>query len=115
MGYSLRALFVGSEEFDDSQLTLLRAVEDPAFPTVFSFACAGWRIPERQGLLGYLWAWLENQIGAAMKIVPLGQMAGQRMLATLGAALPDQLSNCAPALALASSWHETQYSRLFRS
>ena len=126
MGYSLRALFVGSEEFDDSQLTLLRAVEDPAFPTVFSFACAGWRIPERQGVLAYLWAWLENQISAAMKIVPLGQMAGQRMLATLGAALPelvdaalkmgdDQLSNCAPALALASSWHETQYSRLFRS
>ena len=126
MGYSLRALFAGSDEFDDLRLELLRAVEDPAFPTVFSFACAGWHIPAGQGLLGYLWAWLENQVSAAMKIVPLGQMAGQRMLATLGAALPglvdaalkmedDQLSNCAPALAIASSRHETQYSRLFRS
>ncbi len=126
MGYSLRALFLAGEEFDDPQLGLLRAVEDPAFPTVFSFACAGWRIPERQALLGYLWAWLENQVTAAMKIVPLGQMAGQRMLATLGAALPvlvdaalkmedDEFSNCAPALAIASFRHETQYSRLFRS
>jgi urease accessory protein len=126
MGYSLRTLFAGGEEFDASYLALLPAVEDPAFPTVFSFACAGWDIPERQGLLGYLWAWLENQVSAAMKIVPLGQMAGQRMLSTLGAALPrlldaaltledDQLSNCAPALAIASFRHETQYSRLFRS
>jgi len=126
MGYSLRTLFAGGEEFDASYLALLRTVEDPAFPTVFSFACAGWAIPERQGMLGYLWAWLETQVGAAMKIVPLGQMAGQRMLSTLGATLPtlvdaalkledNELSNCAPGLAIASFRHETQYSRLFRS
>jgi urease accessory protein len=126
MGYSLRTLFAGGEEFDALYLALLRAVEDPAFPTVFSFACAGWHIPEWQGMLGYLWAWLENQVSAVMKIVPLGQTAGQRMLSTLGAALPtlvdaalkledDELSNCAPALAVASFRHETQYSRLFRS
>ena len=126
MGYSLRTLFLAGAEFDDLQLASLSAVEDPAFPTVFSFACAGWHIPERQALLGYLWAWLENQVSAAMKIVPLGQLAGQRMLATLAAALPvlvdaalktedDQFSNCAPALAIASFRHETQYSRLFRS
>jgi urease accessory protein len=77
-------------------------------------------------LLGYLWAWLENQVSAAMKTVPLGQLSGQRILATLSAALPglvaaalrmedDELSNCAPGLAIASSRHETQYSRLFRS
>ncbi len=126
MGYSLRALFLGGQEFDDLQLGSLSAVEDPAFPTVFSFACAGWQIPQRQALLGYLWAWVENQVSAAMKTVPLGQMSGQRMLATLGAGLPGlvdaalemedgHLSNCAPALAIASSRHETQYSRLFRS
>ena len=126
MGYSLRALFLAGEEFDDLQLGSLCAVEDPAFPTVFSFACAGWGIPERQALLGYLWTWLENQVTAAMKIVPLGQMAGQRTLTTLSAGLPmlvdaaldmedDQFSNCAPAMAIASARHETQYSRLFRS
>ncbi len=126
MGYSLRILFLDSGEFDALRLALLHAVQDPAFPTVFSFACAGWRIPERQALLGYLWAWLENQVGAAMKTVPLGQMSGQRLLTALGAALPglvdaalkmedDELSNCAPVLAIASFRHETQYSRLFRS
>ena len=126
MGYSLRTLFAAGEEFDASDLALLRAIQDPAFPAVFSFACAGWHIPERRGMLGYLWAWLENQVSAAMKIVPLGQMAGQRMLSTLGAALPrlvdaalrtedGQLSNCAPALVIASVRHETQYTRLFRS
>jgi urease accessory protein len=126
MGYSLRTLFLDSGEFDASQLGLLRAVQDPAFPTVFSFPCARWRIPERQALLGYLWAWLENQVSAAMKTVPLGQMSGQRLLTALGAPLPglvdaalkmedDELSNCAPALTIASFRHETQYSRLFRS
>jgi len=126
MGYSLRTLFVTGEEFNSSELRSLGAIEGPAFPTVFTFACARWRIREDRGLLGYCWAWLENQAGAAMKIVPLGQSAGQRILVTLGAKLPelvetalgiedDQLSNCAPGFAIASARHEAQYSRLFRS
>jgi len=126
MGYSLRALFVASQEFDDPQIDMLRGVHDAAFPTVFSFACAQWGIPARRALLGYLWAWLENQVSAAMKTVPLGQVSGQRLLAAMSSALPelvdaalemgdDDLSNCAPALAIASCRHETQYSRLFRS
>jgi urease accessory protein len=63
---------------------------------------------------------------AAMKLVPLGQVAGQRLLTTLGATIPGvvatamtladaDLSTFAPGLALASARHETQYSRLFRS
>jgi len=77
-------------------------------------------------LPAYLWAWLENQVMAAVKAVPLGQSAGQRLLATLGARIPalaaqaaqlpaEQWSNFTPGLALASSRHETQYTRLFRS
>jgi urease accessory protein len=126
MGYSLRRLLSDSGEFADAQLASLRAVQDPGFPTAFSFACATWQIPERQGLLAYLWAWLENQVSATMKVVPLGQMSGQRLLAALSEALPglveralaiqdEELSNCAPALAIASCCHEVQYSRLFRS
>ena len=126
MGYSLRVLFADCAEFDEARLRLLRAVEDPAFPTVFSFGCAAWCISERQGLLAYLWAWLENQVSAAMKTVPLGQTAGQRLLSGIGGKLAgvidaaqetedDELSNCAPALAIASFRHETQYTRLFRS
>jgi urease accessory protein len=126
MGYSLRALFSASGEFEDLQLGLLHRIQDPAFPTAFSFACAQWRIPERAAVLAYLWAWLENQVSAAMKSVPLGHMAGQRLLIAMSAALPslvdatlkmedDELRNCAPALAVASCRHETQYTRLFRS
>lgn len=126
MGYSLRALLLDCSEFGQTLLTELRAVPEPAFPTVFSFACAAWAIPRRAALLAYLWAWLENQVTAAMKTIPLGQTAGQRVLARLSEQLPEivdaalemedeDLSNCAPGLALASCRHETQYSRLFRS
>lgn len=77
-------------------------------------------------LTGYLWAWLENQVLGAIKTIPLGQVAGQRMLLALGALIPDtvakawriaddDLANFAPGLAIASSRHETQYTRLFRS
>ena len=126
MGYSLRKLLCESGEFDEATLAPLRLVREPAFPTAFSFACAAWRIPERQALLGYLWAWVENQVGAAMKAIPLGQMSGQRLLAALSERLgalveaalvmkDEGITNCAPGLAIASCRHETQYSRLFRS
>jgi urease accessory protein len=73
-----------------------------------------------------MWAWGENQVSAAMKLVPLGQSSGQRILVNLIGLLPaiadkalaiadDELSNFSPALAIASSRHETQYTRLFRS
>lgn len=63
---------------------------------------------------------------AAIKIVPLGQTDGQRILLALGAALPahverartlpdESLGALAHGLAMASSWHETQYTRIFRS
>ena len=126
MGYSLRRLMEESGEFSEQSLTALRAFRELAFATAFACACATWRIPERAGLIAYLWAWLENQVGAAMKIVPLGQSAGQRLLAAIQPRLvevaeramhaqDDELSNLAPGLAIASCLHETQYSRLFRS
>ena len=78
-------------------------------------------------VIGTIWlAWLENQILAAVKLVPLGQVAGQRMLTSLAAAIPalvgaamalsdDDLATFAPGFAIASARHETQYTRLFRS
>jgi urease accessory protein len=57
---------------------------------------------------------------AAVKAVPLGQTDGQKMLLALGAKLHEEVDeeepgNFAPGLAILSSLHETQYSRLFRS
>ena len=97
-----------------------------AFPTAFSRAARHWGIEPRDALMGYLWSWLENQVMAAVKGVPLGQTAGQRMLLSLGQLVSrisdsinenslEDLSNFAPQLAMLSSRHETQYSRLFRS
>jgi urease accessory protein len=78
-----------------------------------------WGLGAREALTAYLWAWLENQVMAAVKAVPLGQTDGQRMLLALGAKLGEvseqEPGNFAPGLAILSSLHETQYSRLFRS
>ena len=74
----------------------------------------------------YAWSFLENQVSAVMKTVPLGQVAGQRILSELAMTLPalvdqaiqlpdDDIQNFCPALSIAGCKHETQYSRLFRS
>jgi urease accessory protein len=123
MGGALKAVLDATREIDTG---LLDQIVSPAFPTAFSFAAHGLGVPLREGLTAYLWAWGENQVSAAMKLVPLGQSSGQRILVKLIALLPgivenalglpdDRLSNFAPALAIASSRHETQYTRLFRS
>ena len=60
-----------------------RPWKDPhhsTWATIFSLACVHWQIPLRESATGYLWAWTENQIAAAIKLVPLGQTAGQRIL-----------------------------------
>jgi urease accessory protein len=100
--------------------------DEVAFTTAFAFCAVRFDIEPRDALIAYLWSWAENQVIAALKAVPLGQSAGQRLLLALGpgiieqvdrsAALPDDgLGNMAPGLALLSAKHETQYSRLFRS
>jgi urease accessory protein len=123
MGYSLRKLLV---ELAVPGATTLVPFEEIAFTTAFAFAAGAWKIDARDALAAYLWSWLENQVMAALKSVPLGQTDGQRTLMALGARIPgicqhalqlgdDELSNFAPGLAILSARHETQYSRLFRS
>ncbi|HEX2333053.1 MAG TPA: urease accessory UreF family protein [Burkholderiales bacterium] len=99
-------------------------IANPAYPTAYALAVRQWRIEPRDAVLGYLWSWLENQVMAAVKAVPLGQTAGQKILLVLGGRLGElaQLeleeaswANFAPGLAWLSVRHETQYSRLFRS
>ncbi|MCB1877881.1 MAG: urease accessory protein UreF [Chromatiales bacterium] len=92
----------------------------------FALATSRWRIPLAEAAEGYVWAWLENLVLAAVKIIPLGQTAGQRVLLHLSEGIPeavctalaladDDIGASSPALAIASSLHETQYTRLFRS
>lgn len=97
-----------------------------AYATVFTLAANHWSIDLDAAAEGYLWAWGENQVAAAIKLVPLGQTAGQRILSSLIDAIPeavlhgltledDDIGGLAPGLGIASALHETQYTRLFRS
>lgn len=130
MGYSLVRLAHEVSVCDTAALARLDAIATPGYPLVWSFLATAAGIAPREALLAYLWAWLENQAMAALKLVPLGQAAGQRLLWRIGADIPvlvdavlargdddweDGLNGFAPALAIASCRHETQYSRLFRS
>jgi urease accessory protein len=99
-------------------------IQEPAFPTGFALAVRHWKIEPDEAVVAYLWSWLENQVMAAIKAVPLGQTAGQRILLSLGDRLAGlakmeleepRWTNLAPGLAYLSAQHETQYSRLFRS
>lgn len=97
-----------------------------SLPAAFAVAGNQWQIPAPETALALLWSWAENQVAAGIKLIPIGQTAGQRVLDHLkqripscleaGLALPDLLIGSGlPGLALASAAHETQYSRLFRS
>jgi len=97
-----------------------------AFVTPYSLAAFNWGISADKMITGYFWGWLENQVLAAMKLIPLGQQSGQRILFNLSQSIPgyveatfaiddNAIGGAMPLWAIASSRHETQYSRLFRS
>ncbi len=100
----------------------------PAWPLAFALGAVATGLDAARTAQAMAFSWLENQVQAAMRVVPLGQNAGQRLLAALLADVPaavDQARNLhgrmddwqsfSPMLAILSSRHETQYSRLFRS
>lgn len=102
------------------------ALDEPSYPAAYAAAVAAWKVDPRAALVAYLWAWAENQAMAALKAVPLGQTQVQKLLLAIGDMLPaladdalamdeQTMGNFTPGLALLSSLHETQYSRLFRS
>jgi urease accessory protein len=112
---------------DDPRLaTLARLTPAPAWPIAFALAAAQSGADTRDALLAFGFGWAENVVQAALKSAPLGQSAGQRILGALAAALPAVVDAAlalpdgerqafTPMLAILSSQHETQYSRLFRS
>lgn len=98
----------------------------PTYPIAFAFAGARTGASVQDVGLAFAFSWAENMVAAAVKSVPLGQSAGQRILARLTAAIPHAVTRAlaqsdddrqafTPMLAILSARHETQYSRLFRS
>ncbi|OYU88761.1 MAG: urease accessory protein UreF [Burkholderiales bacterium PBB5] len=115
---------------EDARVPQLAALaEAPTWPVALALAAVVSGAPLREALLAIAFGWCENMVQAAIKAVPLGQSAGQRLLATLSDALPAVVDaalalaqqgdrarqSFAPMLAIQSARHEAQYSRLFRS
>jgi urease accessory protein len=112
---------------DDTRVVTLAALApSPTWPIAFALAAVQTGAAAHESVLAYGFSWAENQVQAALKSVPLGQSAGQRILAQLAQELvplaqvaltmaDDDRQAFAPLCAIRSSQHETQYSRLFRS
>lgn len=106
---------------------LVSAVGKPCnYAIAFGIGAAYWQIDLKAAVLGYLHSWASNLIGAGVKLIPLGQTTGQKLLLQLDTRIAlttqeiltledEDLSSCGWGLSLASMAHETQYTRLFRS
>ncbi|MEO6565121.1 MAG: urease accessory protein UreF [Casimicrobiaceae bacterium] len=126
MGGSLGKLLTDLDVLDDFAQTQIASCAPVTLPAAFALGARALDIPSCDAVTAYLWTWLENQVLAALKAMAIGQVAGQKLLLALGAAIPgivdvshqcddDDVSSFAPGLAIASARHETQHSRLFRS
>ncbi len=125
MGRSLCNWLRNHDGMDAAQLSHCEQLP-PTYPIAFALAAAQTEASVRDCLLTYAFGWADNMAQAAIKSVPLGQTAGQRILARLSQAIPaavqtamdlpdDERQAFSPMLAILSAQHETQYSRLFRS
>lgn len=135
-GRESREFQLEDRRLGEALLRLLVDLEVPAasyhrggeltFSGAFALAAHHWRIAPAAALSGLLWVYVEGQVNAAIRLVPLGHTAGQRILVEAVDAIEqagtrarslsdDEVGSLSPALAMASAWHETQYSRLFQS
>jgi urease accessory protein len=129
MGRSLGAWMrnrSADQNHDAAMAHLAQLSPAPTWPVAFALAALHTGAPCREALLSFAFGWAENMMQAALKSVPLGQSAGQRILAALTADIPAVVDHAmalmdservafTPMLAIFSAQHETQYSRLFRS
>jgi urease accessory protein len=125
MGRSLLDWLRNHTTAQPKDIAMLAAL-DPSYPVAFALAAASTEAPVRACLLAYAFGWAENMTQAAIKSVPLGQSAGQRILSALAGRIPAAVDHAftlapgaqqafSPMLAILSAQHEVQYSRLFRS
>lgn len=121
-----RALMRLLASLDIPEATQWPRQEGTCFATAFALAGAAWDVSGDDLLYGFCWSWLENQVAAATKLVPLGQTEAQQVLVALMPAVQtccrrasllrdEDIGAGLPGLAILSARHETQYSRLFRS
>jgi urease accessory protein len=123
-----RSLLEWLRNHTTASVTQIQVLADlqPTYPLAFALAAGSTTAPLRDCLLAFAFGWAENMMQAAVKAVPLGQSAGQRILSRLAAEIPGAVDHAisltdetrqafSPMLAILSAQHEVQYSRLFRS
>jgi urease accessory protein len=128
MGRALLEWLRGSDHAADARVAQLAALPGgvPLWGCAFALAAVLAGATRRQALLACAWSWAENMAQAAMKAVPLGQAAAQRILSAMAGAMPGAIDRAlatpagerqafTPMWAVLSARHEAQYSRLFRS
>jgi urease accessory protein len=126
MGWSLAQLCSALNFGDAARLATLNQIKPITQPTAFAYAAFAQNLEASEALTAYAFSWVENQAAAALKAVPLGQIAAQRIIMTLRETIdrvvpiallmpPEHISSFAPQLGILSARHESQYSRLFRS
>ena len=123
LGHALCAVL---ENLGVPQAAAFRRSPRPSYVVAYALGAAHFGIRADLAGLGYAFAWSEQQANAAARLVPLGHMATQRVLSRVLAEVPDwvlragrlrddEIGSLVPGLAMAAAWHETQYTRLFRS
>ncbi len=97
-----------------------------SYAAMFALAASNAHATAGDTAVAYLWAWAEDQVLAAVKLIPLGQTDGQRALEAIRVRIPglvaaaglltdEEVGSTTPLAIMASAWHESQYTRLFRS
>lgn len=121
LGLALKRLLTSEQMLGEVELP-----QQPGYSCLFTVAAYENQVPVADAALGFAWSWLENQIAAACKTLPLGQTAAQNLISRMMPALEETVALAAqlededmgstlPGFSLASALHESQYSRLFRS
>lgn len=111
---------------DTNRENLVNAIKQPSVVTMNALAASLSEIDVSTALMGFAWSWCENQVTCASKALPLGQTQAQQILKALIPVIEhvceqatvikdDEIGSGLMGLAIASSLHEQQYSRLFRS
>jgi urease accessory protein len=123
MGQSLAKILAG---FGIAAATGWQRERGASYAAMFALAATDAGAAARDTAIAYTWAWAENQVIAAVKLIPLGQTDGQRVLESIRQRIDslvagaecladEEIGSATPLAVMASAWHETQYTRLFRS
>lgn len=126
MGKAMIRLLMNLQQQPDPFISRILDLSELSFVSMFAVAAQRFGLDSHMALTGYCWTFIDSQVAAATKLVPLGQTDAQNLLFKLSLSLDsviikamtipdDEIGSSLPGLAMVSSWHETQYSRLFRS